>query len=60
LLKIKLSYTDESQEAAYRELDRIIRSYTEVKSHPPRLDPKTGIYRAYIEVKETPKNCSKH
>lgn len=60
MLKFKISYTNESQDAAYREIDRIIRSYPEVKHHPSKLDPKTGIYRAYIEIKKTPKNCPKH
>lgn len=60
MLKIRVSFTAESRDAAYRELDRMIRTYAGCRYKPPKLDPKTDIWRGYIEVKTPPKNAAKH
>lgn len=60
MLKIKVSFTEESQDAAYRELDRLSRAYQGAKLKRPKKDPETNIWRGYIEIKEPPQNGPTH
>lgn len=55
MLKIKLSFAEQDYSTYQSFVGAIAPWLAEAKLKPPVLDPKTGLYRVFIEVKQPPK-----
>ncbi len=55
MLKIKLSFAERDYSTYQSFIGAFAPWLAEAKLKPPALDPKTGLYRVFVEVKRPPK-----
>lgn len=55
MLKIKLSFPEQDYSTYQAFIGAFAPWLAEAKLKPPVLDPKTGLYRVFFEVKQTPR-----
>lgn len=56
MLKIKLSFPELDYPTYQSFVEAFAPWLAEAKLKPPMLDPKTGLYRVFIELKKPPRN----